>query len=69
MAFPETAKDAHRGNGDVLLNSEQFCRPLDLIDSKIAERLQVTKLIRKFAISTATAAVVAELAFVAGESR
>jgi hypothetical protein len=48
---------------------ERFAGELDLIDSKIAERLQVTKLIRRFAISAATAAVTAELAFVAGCSR
>jgi hypothetical protein len=60
MASLETAKDAHRGNGDVLLNDEQICRPLDFTNSK---SLQVAQLLRKFAISTATADALAPMVY------
>lgn len=69
MASPETAKPATAIAANGLRIVEQLGGELDVTDSKIAERLQVTKLIRKFAISTATATVIAELAFVAGCSR
>jgi hypothetical protein len=69
MASPETATPATALCGKPAPIVERFAGELDLTDSKIAERLQVTKLIRTFAISTATAAVIAELAFVAGCSR
>ena len=65
--IPEATATAIAANG--LRIVEQLGVHLDLTDSKIRERLQVTKLIRTFAIGTATAAAIAELAFVAGCSR
>jgi hypothetical protein len=69
MASSETAKPATAIAVNGLRIVEQLGGPLDLTDSKIRERLQVAKLIRRFAISTATADIIAELAFVAGCSR
>jgi hypothetical protein len=63
MASPSTAKPATANAASELRNVEQLCGRLDATDSKLAERLQVTKLIRTFAISAATAAVIAELAW------
>jgi hypothetical protein len=60
MLALETAKDAHRGNGDVLLKDEQICRPLDFTNSK---PLQVAQLLRKFAISAATANTLAPMVY------
>jgi hypothetical protein len=63
MGSIETAKAQTEISGSGLRNVEQLCGRLDATDSKLAERLQVTKLIRTFAISAATAAVIAELAW------
>jgi hypothetical protein len=68
MASAETAKPATAiaANG-LRNNSEQLGGRLDLTNSKIAERLQVSKLIRRFAISAAVADALAPLVF--GEVR
>jgi hypothetical protein len=63
MGSIETAKDAHRGNGDVLLNSEQFCRPLDNHDTRSLSELQAFRLNRRFGFAFDTAAVIASLAW------
>ena len=61
MEAPVTAKDAHRGNGDVLLNSEQFCRPLDNHDTRSLSELQAFRLNRRFGFAFDTAVVIASL--------
>lgn len=63
MAPANTAKPATAETVNGLRNVEQLGGRLDLTDSKIAERLQVTKLIRGFAISAATADMLAPLVF------
>jgi hypothetical protein len=67
MALPETAKPATAIAANGLRIVEQIDRPLDFTNSKIAERLQVTKLICRFAISAAVADALAPLVF--GEVR
>jgi hypothetical protein len=68
MASPETAKDAHRGNGDVFLNSEQFCRPLDTVNNLNFPERQAVWLSRRFAISLSIAMVLAATNYDGGES-
>ena len=63
MASPETAKPATAIAANGLRFVEQLGGELNSNDSKIAERLQVTKLIRRFAISAATADILAPLIF------
>jgi hypothetical protein len=63
MVAPETAKDAHRGNGDVFLNSEQFCRPLEYDDTRSIQDIQAFRLNRQFGFAFETAAVIASLAW------
>jgi hypothetical protein len=67
MRSIETAKAQTEISGSGLRNFEQLGGQLDVTDSKIAERLQVTKLIRRFAISAAVADALAPLVF--GEVR
>jgi hypothetical protein len=63
MASPEMAKPATAIAANGLRIAEQLGGELNLNDSKIAERLQVTKVIRRFAISAATADILAPLIF------
>jgi hypothetical protein len=63
MASTETAKPATAETVNGLRNIEQLGGRLDLIDSKIAERLQVSRLMRKFAITACTADMLAPLVF------
>ena len=63
MASSETAKPATAETVNGLRNIEQLGGQLDPIDIKITERLQVTRLIRRFAISPATADTLATLVF------
>ena len=67
MASIETPKPATAIAANGLRIVEQLGGRLDLTNSKIAERLQVTKLIRRFAISAAVADVLAPLVF--GEAK
>jgi hypothetical protein len=67
MRSIETAKPATAIAANGLRIVEQLGGRLDLTDSKIAERLQVSKLIRRFAISAAVADALAPLVF--GEVR
>jgi hypothetical protein len=63
MASIETAKPATAETVNGLRIVEQLGGRLDVTDSKLAERLQVTKLIRRFAISAATADILRPLIF------
>jgi hypothetical protein len=62
MASPDMAKDAHRGNGDVLLKNEQ-CRPLNNNDTRSLSEIQAFRLNRRFGFAFDTATVIAPLAW------
>jgi hypothetical protein len=59
----DRAKPATAETVNGLRKNEQLGGRLDLTDSKIAERLQVRRLIRRFAISAATADALVPLVF------
>jgi hypothetical protein len=63
MASPVTAKPATAETVNGLRIIEQLGGRLDLSDSKITQRLQVARLIRRHAISAAAASILAPLVF------
>jgi hypothetical protein len=63
MASAETAKPATADTVNGLRNIEQLGGGLDLTDSKIAERLQVLRLVRRHAISISAAYALAPLVY------
>jgi hypothetical protein len=63
MALPETAKPATAETVNGLRNLEQLAGQIDLTDSKIAEHLQVSRLVRRHAISISSAYALAPHVF------
>jgi hypothetical protein len=63
LSARKTAKPATAETVNGLRKNEQLGGQLDLTDSKIAQRLQITRLIRRLAISAATADTLAPLIF------
>jgi hypothetical protein len=63
MAQSDTAKPATADTVNGLRKTEQLVGRLDLTDSKIAECLQVKRLVRRFAVSPSTAEMLAPLVF------
>lgn len=63
MALPETAKPATAETVNGLRNVEQLGGRLDTTNTKLAERLQVARLVRRHAISAAAARALAPMIF------